>query len=173
MQCGTCSKQTIIGVADGVGMTVSKDTLSRDIYRAIITLLKNGLSDTQSSTRSTNSWVLSSFPDKDNLNRDDFPIVTVDKAEFNTLNKTLTKTRAMVTLRICVFSAGPSAASDCDGIADQVFHILNDAKYTTLRDSNDIYNFEVANITGNVDLYGSLKIHSKLITYNMDYVLTD
>ena len=142
---------------------IDKDHIARDVYRAFYTLVTGSITDTQTTPRAVSSWCFSSFPDKNKLDKDDFPIVIFDKPTFTTENWTITKNNANTSMVITVYMAGNKAAENCDNMADQVFHIISDAKYSSLRNSTGLYNIEVVRMDADVVMIGEIKIHTKII----------
>lgn len=150
---------------------VSKNNIARDVYRAMYSTVTNSITDMQSTARAVNRWCFSSWPDITQLDKDDFPIIIFDKPTIISDRFTITRADVTWNMMISVYTAGTSATGDkaaeqCDRLADQIYQIVNDAKFSTFRNTYNLYNVVVnAEDSGEI-MIQRIKSHVKNIIYS-------
>lgn len=142
----------------------SKSYLRRDFYRAIYGLITTYITDTQSPARAVTSWCFSAFPDKDELDTDDFPIVIFDKPIITSDQWTLTKHEISFEMNITVYTAGNKAAEYNNTLTDQIYSIFDTYGYSDLRNDKKLYNVEITGETEDVVLFQGIKVHLDVMT---------
>jgi len=150
-------------------MAVDKEHIGRDVYNAVYTLIKNNITDLQSPARNASQWIFSAWPENLGKDRDDYPIIIIDKPEFTTQNWTLKKSLVPVSIDIIIHNAGDKAAQGADNLADQIVKIITSNKYSVLRNTYRLYNAEITNMSSDVVLHERIKVHIKILTLSFDY----
>jgi len=154
----------------GVNMTaVSKEHIARDVYRAIYTLISQNVTDLQNPARPASQWIFAAWPENLGADKDDYPIIVIEKPEFKTEKWTLTKHNVSISVDITVFNAGNKAAEGADNLCDEIANIILNNKYSDLRNDKRLYNTQITRIDSDTVIHRGIKVHIKSMTVEFDY----
>ena len=138
-------------------MAVSQSTIFSKTFETIYDLLNANLTDPKSRSR----WIYSSFPDKDLTNKDDYPVVIVDKAGISASPITFKDLNFVdVTIPVDVFS---TSSSELDSISDAIYDEMED-NIATLH-SNGLKHKTIMSSIEDTLIKEGLKIHMKTINF--------
>jgi len=149
---------------------VLKESIRRDIYRAMYSLITGSITDSQDPVRTITVWNHSAFPQIVNLSKTDFPIIVYDKPTIDTEPFTYGKVKVNWNMDIIVYTAGDKAAEKNNTLTDEIYEIFNGAVTSNLRNDKQLHDSEIVTEDTDVLTIEGIKTHETIITFGGFFV---